>query len=77
MRPYPLILVFIILTSCAHAQSETTIACTMEARMCPDGSYVGRTGPDCEFAPCLGEDEAKPPEEEPKERHENDSRMGP
>lgn len=28
------------------------IACTMEAKMCPDGSYVGRTGPKCEFAPC-------------------------
>lgn len=28
------------------------IACTMEARQCPDGSYVGREGPDCSFAPC-------------------------
>ncbi len=28
--------------------------CTMEAKQCPDGSYVGRTGPDCEFAPCPG-----------------------
>ena len=27
-------------------------ACTMEARLCPDGSYVGRTGPSCEFAAC-------------------------
>lgn len=27
-------------------------ACTMEAKLCPDGSYVGRTGPNCEFAPC-------------------------
>ena len=25
------------------------IACTMDAMMCPDGSYVGRTGPNCEF----------------------------
>ncbi len=24
----------------------------MEARICPDGSAVGRTGPNCEFAPC-------------------------
>ena len=24
-------------------------ACTMDARQCPDGSYVGRTGPNCEF----------------------------
>ena len=24
----------------------------MEAKFCPDGSAVGRTGPSCEFAPC-------------------------
>lgn len=28
------------------------VACTMDAKMCPDGSYVGRTGPNCEFAAC-------------------------
>ncbi|HTK60236.1 MAG TPA: hypothetical protein VL283_03470 [Candidatus Baltobacteraceae bacterium] len=28
--------------------------CTMEAKQCPDGSYVGRQGPKCEFAPCPG-----------------------
>lgn len=27
-------------------------ACTMEAKICPDGSAVGRSGPKCEFAPC-------------------------
>ncbi|MBU1327207.1 hypothetical protein KKB64_05070 [Patescibacteria group bacterium] len=26
--------------------------CTLEAKVCPDGSYVGRTDPNCEFAPC-------------------------
>jgi len=31
---------------------EEPVACTAEAKMCPDGSYVGRVGPDCEFAPC-------------------------
>jgi len=31
---------------------EKLIACTMEAKLCPDGSAVGRTGPNCEFAPC-------------------------
>lgn len=25
------------------------VMCTMEAMQCPDGSYVGRTGPQCEF----------------------------
>jgi hypothetical protein len=27
-------------------------ACTQEAKICPDGSSVGRTGPNCEFAAC-------------------------
>lgn len=30
------------------------IFCTQDAKMCPDGSYVGRVGPNCEFAPCPG-----------------------
>lgn len=28
------------------------IACTMEARICPNGSAVGREGPNCEFSAC-------------------------
>lgn len=28
------------------------IACTQEAKQCPDGSYVFRTGKNCEFAEC-------------------------
>ncbi len=31
------------------------VACTMDAKVCPDGSAVGREGPNCEFAPCPGE----------------------
>ena len=27
-------------------------ACTVEAKQCLDGSYVSRTGPNCEFATC-------------------------
>jgi hypothetical protein len=30
----------------------TQKACTMEAKICPDGSSVGRTGPNCEFTTC-------------------------
>ena len=30
------------------------VACTMEAKLCPDGSSVGRSGPRCEFAACPG-----------------------
>lgn len=28
------------------------VACTQEAKICPDGSSVGRTGPNCEFSLC-------------------------
>lgn len=28
------------------------IACTLEAKQCPDGSFVSRVLPACEFAPC-------------------------
>jgi hypothetical protein len=30
-------------------EPKTTTACTKDAMMCPDGSYVGRIGPKCEF----------------------------
>ncbi len=33
-------------------EQPEAVACTMEAKMCPDGSYVGRIGPSCEFAAC-------------------------
>jgi hypothetical protein len=36
----------------SNVSNGNGIACTMEAMMCPDGSYVGRQGPSCEFAPC-------------------------
>jgi putative hemolysin len=28
------------------------VACTMDAKICADGTAVGRIGPNCEFAPC-------------------------
>ena len=36
----------------SNIADEELKACTAEAKMCPDGSFVGRTGPDCQFAPC-------------------------
>ncbi|MDC0721390.1 hypothetical protein [Nannocystis bainbridge] len=53
------------------ADNPGGVACTMEAKVCPDGSAVGRTGPNCEFAPCPGpagespESETPPPAEPP------------
>ncbi len=31
---------------------ENMVFCTQDAKICPDGTAVGRTGPKCEFAPC-------------------------
>jgi hypothetical protein len=31
---------------------QKQVACTMEAKICPDGSSVGRSGPNCEFTVC-------------------------
>lgn len=36
----------------AKNDSSRDVACTLEAKICPDGSSVGRTGPKCEFSPC-------------------------
>ncbi|MDD5317434.1 MAG: phage tail protein [Candidatus ainarchaeum sp.] len=32
--------------------TPTPVICTMEARVCPDGTWVGRIPPGCEFEPC-------------------------
>jgi hypothetical protein len=37
------------------SSSTIGVACTQEARQCPDGSFVGRMGPRCEFAKCPGD----------------------
>ena len=36
--------------------SPRPVACTLEAKLCPDGSAVGRVGPKCEFAACPDEE---------------------
>lgn len=33
-------------------KSDAPVACTLDARICEDGSAVGRTGPNCEFEAC-------------------------
>lgn len=34
---------------------DEEVACTLDAKLCPDGSYVGRVPPTCEFSPCPGQ----------------------
>lgn len=38
-----------------QAQEDEAVFCTMDAKICPDGSAVGRSWPNCEFDPCPGE----------------------
>ena len=45
-------LVAIVLLFKNPTTNDMPVACTMDAMMCPDGSYVGRTGPNCEFEAC-------------------------
>lgn len=34
------------------SEGGSQVVCTMDAKICSDGSAVGRTGPKCEFAAC-------------------------
>lgn len=36
----------------AVEHSSRSIACPLDAKLCPDGTAVGRSGPACEFAQC-------------------------
>jgi hypothetical protein len=35
-----------------ESTAEGNFACTMDAKVCPDGTYVGRIPPYCQFAAC-------------------------
>lgn len=39
-------------TEYVNPNEEKPVACTTDAKLCPDGSYVGRSGPNCEFDVC-------------------------
>lgn len=41
-------------TGVVDKPSDSSVFCTMDAKICPDGSAVGRVAPRCEFAPCPG-----------------------
>lgn len=54
---FGIILIGIFLVSCSTAPK----ACTMDAKVCPDGSAVGRDGDNnCEFFPCPKVSSEKP-----------------
>lgn len=47
---------FVIRFIINSSEKEEPVACTMDAKLCPDGSYVSRIPPECNFAPCPKED---------------------
>lgn len=47
----PVIILIAIRYQDSNKESEK-VFCTMEAKICPDGTSVGRSGPKCEFAEC-------------------------
>ncbi|MDP2655132.1 MAG: hypothetical protein Q8P17_01040 [bacterium] len=42
----------LLFVNMAPADAPAGQVCTMDAKLCSDGSYVSRTGPNCEFALC-------------------------
>jgi hypothetical protein len=60
-RVVPLTLLLALsLVACDKNSGESGTVCPTDAMMCPDGTGVGRQGPNCEFAPCPGETPAAP-----------------
>jgi hypothetical protein len=59
IRRFAFFTLFLAVLGCAP-KPDTRVnlngMCTLEAKLCPDGSAVGRHGPSCEFAKCPGED---------------------
>ncbi|MDD2934847.1 MAG: hypothetical protein PHX25_00005, partial [Candidatus Pacebacteria bacterium] len=49
---FVLFLVFALVSAISFVEAEQQRSCTLEAKICPDGSSVGRQGPNCEFAEC-------------------------
>jgi len=46
------VVTYIFLKSRPRTADGTPAACTLEAKICPDGTSVGRVGPTCDFEAC-------------------------
>jgi hypothetical protein len=53
-RKYPVVGIFSVTDSVEKEAYE----CDADAKICPDGTSVGRSGPKCEFTPCPSPDRA-------------------
>jgi protein-L-isoaspartate(D-aspartate) O-methyltransferase len=49
---FALFLMPALVASVSAFSIEEPVMCTMDAKQCPDGSFVSRQGPDCTFALC-------------------------
>ena len=45
-------LIFVFNKMGSSSPEDSPVVCAMDVKICPDGSAVGRTGPNCEFAEC-------------------------
>ncbi len=46
-------MLILIISGCSLPwQAPQQVGCDLDAKLCPDGSAVGRSGPNCEFAAC-------------------------
>lgn len=51
-QKYPIVGIFSVTDSIRKLNNDQVVGCTKEAKICPDGSTVGRVGSKCEFAAC-------------------------
>ncbi len=51
MKPFWLI-VLMVIGACTSPEIENEVQCTLEAKICPDGTAVGRIPPNCSFSEC-------------------------
>jgi hypothetical protein len=54
-KAFGFVLLLILLFSGCLQETQKPAACPLDAKICPDGTAVGRVAPDCEFAPCPGD----------------------
>ncbi len=57
MKIILLMIAILFFAGCVSNSNQPPVECTLDAKICPNGSAVGRVPPACEFAPCPPADE--------------------
>jgi hypothetical protein len=55
------------------SQDDEAVFCTLDAKQCPDGSWVGRVPPDCEFEACPGGNDNETEDPDTMENDQDDA----